>query len=171
MTIEDRLARLERRVSTHRSVNFLMAALLLVVAGTAASPRGDAVHEELRTRRLVIVDDAGGEAASMMSYGNTTAFQMGGVRDGIRMEHGPKTSAIQLLTEAQRPVEGEEGFQTNGLTIYVDRFKSGLFMINPGQGDTFTSHGRVWLDTERGFEMSREMFAPSRVFTTFKSAQ
>ena len=55
--------------------------------------------------------------------------------------------------------------------LYVDRFKSGLFIINPGQGDTFTSHGRLWLDTERGFEMSREMFAPSRVFTTFKSAQ
>jgi hypothetical protein len=171
MTVEDRLSKLERRISTYRNLSMLMAALLLLVTGIAATPSGDAMHDELRTRRLVIVDDADREAASLKSYGNTTALQIGGDRDGIRMEHGPRTNAIQLITVAHRPVEGNEGFQTNGLTLYVDRFKSGMFIINPGQGDTFTSHGRIWLDSERGFEMSREMFAPSRVFTTFKPVQ
>ena len=171
MTVEERLARLERRVSTYRNLFVAASALLLVVASVAATRSGGAVHEELRTRKLVVVDDAGREAASLRSYGNTTAFQMGSHSDGVRIEHGPANSAIQLITGAHRPVGGGEGFQTNSLMLYVDRIKTGMFMINPGQGETFTSHGCVWLDTERGFEMSREMFSPDGAFRTFKPAK
>lgn len=168
MHVEERLAKLERRVAAWRGLTVAMAALLLLAAGIAATDSPDAVPAELRTRRLVIVNDAEKEVASLRSYGDATYLQMGSPSDGIRIEHGPGNSAIQLITNAHRPIEGGEGFQTNGLTLYVDRYKTGLFMINPGQGETFTSHGRVWLDTERGFEMSRQMFKPDFVFRTIE---
>ncbi len=170
MNIEERLAKLERRVSNYRRLIAAMATVLLLVAGIAATERGDDASAEVRTRRLVIVNDTGREVASIRSYGDSTSFQMGGHNDGIRLEHGPGNSAMQLITAAHRPIQGGEGFQTNGLTLYVDRYKTGLFMINPGQSETFKSHGRVWLDTERGYEMSRSMFKPDRVFRTIEPA-
>jgi hypothetical protein len=170
MNIEQRLMNLERRVSTYRRMTLALAALLLLVVGIAATDQGDGVSAEVRTRRLVIVDDAGREAATLRSYGDATALHIGGHDDGIRLEHGPGTSAMQLIAPAHQPIQGGEGFQTNGLMIHVDRYKSGLFMINPGQSETFKSHGRIWLDTERGFEMSRSMIKPDRVFRTIEPA-
>jgi len=168
MTVEDRLAKLERCVAVYRCLTAVLAALMLLVITVAATSARDKVRDEVRTRKLVVVDPSGREAASIEATATTTALQIGSYRDGIRIEHGARTSGIQLICPAHKPIEGGEGFQTNVLTLHIDRFKSGLYMINPGQAETFTSHGRVWLDTEKGFEMSRTMFDASRVFTTLK---
>ena len=91
-----------------------------------------------------------GEQAAGNPYSSTR------YRDGIRLEHGPGASGIQLITLADDPIQGKDGIQTNAMSLYVNHFKTGMLMVNPAQADSFESHSRVWLDTENGYGISRK---------------
>jgi len=151
-----RLARLERELRVYRFglVSLLAVVVITVVAGAAGKQETPA---ELRARRFAVVDDQGRVKAYIGHSGTSTALQIGADGQGIRMEHGAHTNAIQLITPAN--VAGEvEGFHSNSLTLHNDPYNSGVLIINPGTRDDGNSRGRVWLSTLKGYEMSREMF-------------
>ena len=60
--------------------------------------------------------------------------------EGIRIECGAGTNAIQLITPARRRANAE-GFQTNSLTLHNDPYNTGLLIINPGTRADGNSRG------------------------------
>jgi hypothetical protein len=153
--VNQRLTRLERQLRAYRlGLISLLAVIVIALVGGAAKQKTPA---ELRARRFAVVDDQGRVKAYIGHSGTSTALQIGADGQGIRMEHGAHTNAIQLITPAN--MEGEvEGFHSNSLTLHNDPYNSGVLIINPGTRDDGNSRGRVWLSTLKGYEMSREMF-------------
>jgi len=150
-----RLSRLERELRVYRlGLISLLAVVVIALIGGAAKQETPA---ELRARRFAVVDDQGRVKAYIGHSGTSTALQIGADGQGIRMEHGAHTNAIQLITPAS--MEGEvEGFHSNSLTLHNDPYNSGVLIINPGTREDGNSRGRVWLSTLKGYELSREMF-------------
>ena len=153
--LNQRLTRLERELRVYRlGLISLLAVVVIALIGGAAKQETPA---ELRARRFAVVDDQGRVKAYIGHSGTSTALQIGADGQGIRMEHGAHTNAIQLITPAS--MEGEvEGFHSNSLTLHNDPYNSGVLIINPGTREDGNSRGRVWLSTLKGYELSREMF-------------
>ena len=155
LEVNQRLARLERELRVYRlALISLLAVVVIALVGGAAKQETPA---EVRARRFAVVDDQDRVKAYFGHSGTSTSLQIGADGQGIRMEHGAHTNAIQLITPAR--VKGEaEGFHSNSLTLHNDPYNSGVLIINPGTRDDGNSRGRVWLSTLKGYEMSREMF-------------
>jgi hypothetical protein len=130
--------------------------LLLVAVVTGAAGRSE-TPTVVRAQRFAVVDEAGAVKAYFGHSGTSTSLQIGADGKGIRLEHGAHTNAIQLITPAQTK-KGEESFQSNSLTLHNDPYNSGVLVINPGTREDSNSRGRLWLNTQKGYELSREMF-------------
>jgi len=151
-----RVTRLERELRVYRiALISVFAVFAISVLGAAGRQRE--TPSDIRARRFTVVDGQGRVKAYFGHSGTSTAFQIGSDGDGIRMEHGAHTNAIQLITPARFEAE-EEGFQTNSLTLHNDPYNTGLLIINPGTREDGNSRGRAWLSTFKGYELSREMF-------------
>lgn len=151
-----RLGHLERELRRYRVAIALLLAVLVVLFVCSAGEK-EATLAEIRARRFLLVDDQGRVKAYWGHSGTSTTLQIGSDGQGIRMEHGADTNAIQLITPA-RIAANPEGFQTNSLTLHNDPYNSGLLIINPGTRDDENSRGRVWLSTLKGYALSRKMF-------------
>ena len=151
-----RLGRLEKELRIYRLGALAVLGLSLAFYVTGAG-RDDGPPAELRAKRFAVVDDAGRVKAYFGHSGTSTFLQLGADGRGIRMEHGARTNAIQLITPAS--VEGEvEGFHSNSMTLHNDPYNTGVLLINPGTREDGNSRGRVWLSPLKGYELSREMF-------------
>jgi len=154
--MELQVHRLKRELRLYR-LGFIAAFAIigLIVVGGAAG-RQDSL-EEVRAQRFAVVDQKGRVKAYFSHSGTSTSLQIGADGQGIRMEHGAQTNALQLITPAYTEKE-VEGFQSNSLTLHNDPYNSGVLIINPGTREDENSRGRVWLSTLKGYELSREMF-------------
>jgi hypothetical protein len=65
--LEARLESLERRVNRYRGISVLLALALVGLAGIAANAPQGPVQPEVRTHKLVIIDQAGRETAHLTS--------------------------------------------------------------------------------------------------------
>ena len=154
--IGQRIKRLELELRAYRLGLVWVFAIFVIVIVCGAVDQTE-TPAEVRAHRFAVVDDEGRVKAYFGHSGTATSLQIGADGQGIRMEHGAHTNAIQLITPARAKKE-EEGFQTNSLTLHNDPYNTGVLIINPGTREDGNSRGRVWLSTLKGYERSREMF-------------
>ena len=152
----ERLRRVELELRVYRLVLFTACTVVVITIVGGAAGRQD-TPEEVRAQRFSVVDQQGRIKAYFGHSGTSTSLQIGADGQGIRMEHGAHTNALQLITPAYTEKK-VEGFQSNSLTLHNDPYNSGVLIINPGTREDENSRGRVWLSTLKGYELSREMF-------------